>query len=152
MHSGDGSWGSLIYDSKPAGLISSIVSCNSISKEWGGKTRKWMEFYKEWEVSGKTQDMIPNRGGFYSLWKESQWSRRDHERCRRNPLPSDNGQWPLFSWNVWKAVSSNKSQVILLSKTWSGRWRGGRHFPGGPVVKLHTSSAGSMGSIPSQVT
>ena len=82
-----GAWGSLMCDSQLAGLISSIVSCNSISKERGVETRKWMEFCKDWEVDRKTQDMIPKRGGFYSSWKESQWSRRDHERCRGNPVP-----------------------------------------------------------------
>ena len=149
MHSGDGSWGPLTHDSKLEGLISSIVSCNNIFKEWGGETRKWVEFCKEWEVAGKTQDMIPKGGGFYSSWIESQWSRSEHERCRRNPVPSNNGEWPPFSWNVWKAVSSNKSQVILLSK--ACRW-GEHHFPGGPVVKLHNSSAERMGSIPGQGT
>ena len=93
-----GAWGSLMCDSQLAGLISSIVSCNSISEEWGGETRKQIGFYKEWEVAGKTQDMIPKRGGFYSSWKESQWSRRDHERCRGNPnspQTMDSGHYSL---------------------------------------------------------
>ena len=148
MYSGDGSWGSLTYDSRLEGLISSIVSCNNIFKEWGGETRKWVEFFKEWEVAGKTQDMIPKRGGFYSSWIESQWSRREHERCRRNPFPSNNGEWPPFSWNVWEAVSSKKKSGYTFIKGMGG----GHHFPGGPVVKLHNSSAESMGSIPGQGT
>ena len=120
MYSGDGSWGSLTYDSRLEGLISSIVSCNNIFKEWGGETRKWVEFFKEWEVAGKTQDMIPKRGGFYSSWIESQWSRREHERCRRNPFPSNNGEWPPFSWNVWEAVSSKKKSGYTFIKGMGG--------------------------------
>ena len=51
-------------------------------------------------------------------------------------------QIPLRQWTVATILLKCVESSVLKQK--SG-------FPGGPVVKLHTSSAGSMGSIPSQV-
>lgn len=61
------------------------------------------------------------------------------------PQTMDSGHCSRVESSALKQKSGS-----TLSKTRSGG-DGGKPFPGGPVVKPHTSSAGSMGSIPSQV-